>query len=114
MSQKTLLQSSQQLELELCDRLASIRLLKNISQTALAETAGVSRRTISRMENGEGVSLDTFIRVMVALDLGDHLQALLPATDIRPIERANRKAERKKASSPRKPGSSDEKWEWGN
>jgi len=58
--------------------------MKNISQAKLAEEAGVSRRTISRMENGKGVSLDTFIRVMQALGLTDQLDALIPASDIRP------------------------------
>lgn len=88
--------------------------MKNISQAKLAEEAGVSRRTISRMENGKGVSLDTFIRVMQALGLTDQLDALIPASDIRPIDRVNRKAPRKNASSPRTPKGNDKKWQWGD
>lgn len=92
--------------------------MKNISQTKLAEAAGVSRRTISRMENGHGISLDTFVRVMMALNLADHLSALLPSSEIRPIERAKRKSERKNASSPRTKQDAekdtDQKWEWGD
>lgn len=114
MSQTTNPLNSERLERDLCQKLVAIRLLKNISQTKLGEAAGVSRRTISRMENGEGVSLDTFIRVMMALDLADHLVALLPDSKIRPIERVNRKGERKNASSPRTLKKSTEKWEWGD
>lgn len=115
MSQNNQLLTSEKIEQDLCQKLVGVRLLKNISQAKLANAAGVSRRTISRLENGAGVSLDTFIRVMLALGLADHLAALLPDSTIRPIERANRKAERKNASSPRtdkKKGS--KKWEWGD
>ena len=113
MSQTDEFLNSEAVEDNLCKKLERIRLLKNISQTKLAEAAGVSRRTISRMENGAGVSLDTFIRVMMALDLTDHLTALLPDSTIRPIERVNRKGERKHASSPRTKKAA-KKWEWGD
>jgi len=116
MSQNKELFNSEQMESYLCKKLESVRLLKNITQASLAEDAGVSRRTISRMENGKGISLDTFIRVMKALDLTDHLEALVPSSAIRPIERVRRKGERKNASSPRtkNDSSKDKKWEWGN
>jgi len=107
------LNTSEQIERELCSRLVNLRLSKNINQTRLAELAGLSRRTISRMENGDGVSLDTFIRVMMALGMTDHLQSLLPSADIRPIERVARKQERKHASSPRKPPAKKD-WQWGD
>ena len=113
MSQKTTLLTSETIEQDLCKRLERVRLLKNISQAKLAEAAGVSRRTISRMENGEGVSLDTFVRVMLALGLADQLTAMIPSSEIRPVERVGRKgSQRKNASSPR--GSKKtKKWEWG-
>ena len=116
MSQNISVLNSQQIEQRLCKKLESVRLMKNITQAHLADEAGVSRRTISRMENGKGVSLDTFIRVMKALDLTDHLATLVPSTAIRPIERVKRKGERKNASSPRvkKDVPRDKKWEWGN
>ena len=115
MSQKTTHINSKAIERDLCKKLERIRLLKNISQAKLAEAAGVSRRTISRMENGEGISLDTFIRVMQALNLTDQLTAMLPNSEIRPIERVGRKGngERKNASSPRTPKKT-KKWEWGS
>ena len=107
--------TSSQIETRLCSRLEAIRLSKNISQNELAENAGLSRRTISRMENGQGVSFDTFIRVMRALDLTDHLEALLPDHGILPIERVKeRRRPRVRASrASKKENETKDKWVWG-
>ena len=100
------------LEQELCRRLEATRLNQNLTQTSLADEAGVSRRTISRMENGEGVSLDTFIRVARALGLSDELQSLFAAPEISPIDRVRERPQRKHASSPRKKPDEPTPWEW--
>lgn len=115
MSQSITAKNSEQIEADICKRLESYRLMKNVSQADLARRAGVSRRTISRMENGHGVSFNTFIRVMRAFDLTSHLDALVPITNVRPIDRVNRKRERKNASSPRKNNRpSNPRWKWGD
>lgn len=76
----------------------ALRLARNVSQASLADEAGVSRRTITRMENGEGISLDTLIRVMQALGVADRLASLLPDPAVRPVERVRlRGRERKRA-----------------
>lgn len=107
------MKSSEVIEQQLCKRLERVRLEKNVSQSALAEEAGVSRRTISRMENGEGVALQTFVRIARALGLGDELQALFRVPEIRPIERVTKTAPRKNASSPRKKSEAEgTTWEW--
>ena len=96
---------------ELCRRLEEIRLSRNISQALLADEAGVSRSTITRMADGKGVSLDSFIRVMQALRLSDQLAALLPDPDVRPIERVKfAGAERRRASGKR---NTEDTWSWG-
>ena len=104
---------SLQIENDLYSRLVAVRLAKNISQETLSKEAGVSRRTISRMENGEGVSLNTFVRIMLSLGLRDQLVALIPDTTIRPIDRVRLKGERKHASSPRNTKDTTD-WEWGD
>ncbi|WP_306253327.1 helix-turn-helix transcriptional regulator [Parvularcula sp. IMCC14364] len=103
-------------ESDLCARLAEIRLSQNINQTTLAKEAGVARRTISRLENGEGVSFETIIRVMRALGLTSHLKSMLPDPKIRPIDRVKFAGqERKHASSPRKEETADTRtWQWGD
>lgn len=77
----------ERVELDMGRRLKKLRLSGNVNQTTLARNAGVSRRTVTRLENGEGVSLDTLIRVMKALGVADRLQELLPDPAVRPIER---------------------------
>lgn len=109
--------SIEQMEGELYERLERIRLDRNISQSALAEAAGVSRRTISRMENGEGVSVNTLLRIAKALDQLPQIDRLFKMSDIRPIDQVKQRPPRQKAS-PRKKTSavreSKTKWEWGD
>ena len=108
------LASSDQIEGFLCARIAQIRISRNISQKKLADEAGVAVKTVGRMERGEGVSLDSFIRVMQALGLTGHLQALLPDPSIRPMERIrNKKIERKRSRQSSKNGE-ESAWSWGN
>ena len=96
----------------LCERLEEIRLSQNISQAELAKQAGVSRSTVTRMADGKNVSLDSFIRVMQALGLSDHLAALLPNPDVRPVERVKfAGGQRRRASGKRKKG---DVWAWGD
>jgi len=96
----------------LCKRLEEIRLSKNISQAALAREAGVSRSTMTRIADGRSISLDSFIRVMQALGLSNHLAALLPDPDVRPVERVRQAGkQRRRASGKRK---ATPPWTWGD
>lgn len=102
--------SSSTIAAALCKRLEEIRLSQNISQADLAKQAGVSRSTLTRIADGKGVSLDSFIRVMKALGLAGHLAALLPDPDVRPVELVrNEGRQRQRASGKRKPS---EPWTW--
>lgn len=113
MSQKIDFELAAALEVEaaLGRRLEEIRLSRNINQTDLAAEAGVSRRTITRLENGEGVSLDTLIRVMRALGLAGRLAALLPDPGVRPIERVRLKGKERKHAR-RKSTRTPLDWTW--
>ena len=78
--------TSEAVENALGKRLEAIRLSRNITQDDLARAAGVSRSTVKRLaQSGKGVSLDSFIRIIQALDLGGQLQALLPDPDDSPL-----------------------------
>jgi transcriptional regulator with XRE-family HTH domain len=107
--------TSEQIATALAERLESIRLMHNMTQAQLAKNAGVSTRTISRFENGLEISLDTFIRVLIALGIQENLRLLLPEADIRPIERVQFKGrERLRASSKRKHEEDNTEWTWGD
>lgn len=102
-----------ELEAEIGRRLEAIRLQENISQAELAAEAGVSRRTITRLENGGGISVETLIRLMRALGVAHRLEALLPEPGIRPIDRVRLKGrQRQRARRPAVTESGD--WTWGN
>jgi transcriptional regulator with XRE-family HTH domain len=103
-----------QIEAALCKRLESIRLSRNITQAQLAEEAGVSPRTIGRLEKGQGVSMDTFIRIMMALNIQQNLEALLPDPSVRPIERIVMGAAERKRARPTKSIDELPTWSWGN
>ena len=106
--------SSTQIEQLLGDLLARHRLDSNLSQAVLAERAGVSLRTIKRVENGEGSSLDTFIRILTALGLQENLQSLIPVETVSPLDRIDEKPrERQRARSVKEPETS-KPWSWGD
>lgn len=71
------------------------RLHQNISQQALADFCGVSRRTIVLFESGKGVHLLTFVRILRKLDLDNELLDLIPDTiTIDPFKKSIKKRQR--------------------
>jgi putative transcriptional regulator len=106
--------TSEQIGQALSRQLENIRLTRNMTQAQLASEAGVTRKTISRLEKGLDVSLNTFIRVLMALGLQSHLQNLLPDPTIRPIERVNRGGVERKRARPTRAEHEDTPWSWGD
>jgi transcriptional regulator with XRE-family HTH domain len=86
---------------ELGARMTRVRLDLNLSQRQLAERAGVSLRTLARMERGEvAVQLSVFVRLCGALGLLEAFDLLLPESTIGPMEELRfREKGRKRASS---------------
>ena len=108
------LANSLQISQALGARLASIRLSRNLTQAQVAAEAGVSLRTLRRLEDGDGVTLDGFVRVMMALRLQDHLAALLPDPGVRPIERATRQGRLRQRARAKKASVPASEWAWGS
>jgi transcriptional regulator with XRE-family HTH domain len=106
--------TSDQIEAALCKRLESIRLSRNITQIQLAKEAGVSLRTIGRLEKGQGVSVDTFIRILTALGIQQNLEALLPDPTVRPVERVGIGGGERKRARPDLHGDERAMWSWGD
>ena len=106
--------TSDQIETALCKRLQSIRLSRNMTQQQLAEEAGVSNRTIRRLEKGQGVSLDTFIRVLTALKIQHGLESLLPDPAVRPIERVGLGTGERRRARPVPESKEPPVWSWGD
>lgn len=78
--------SDQAILSEVGDRLQTWRLHRNLSQDALAREAGVSKRTIERLESGHSVQATNLIRVLRSLELLENLDLLIPEPLPSPIQ----------------------------
>lgn len=106
---------SGKIEAALCEQLENIRLSRNMTQKQLADEAGLSTRTIGRLAKGAGVSLDTFIRVLIALGIQQNLDGLLPDPTVRPMERIATGGTERKRARPKEPEEGVEAtWTWGD
>jgi len=101
---------------ELGGRLARIRLERNLTQGQLAEQAGVSKRTVERLEAGAvATQLSGFIRVCRVLGVLERLDTLVPEPVPSPVEQLKlRGRQRRRASTSKAVKSSDKKWQWGD
>jgi transcriptional regulator with XRE-family HTH domain len=100
---------------EMGGRLSGVRIERNLTQAALAEQAGVSKRTVERLESGEvATQLSSFLRVCRALGLLERFETVLPEPVPGPmaqLKQAGQKRQRatgKKAAPPK-----SRKWTWG-
>lgn len=101
---------------ELGGRLADVRLARNLTQAALAEQAGVSKRTVERLESGAAATqLSGFVRVCRTLGLLEGFESLVPEATASPMEQLRKQGRKRQRASgrktvPAKPG----KWTWGD
>ena len=100
---------------ELGARLARLRLQRNLTQAQLAREAGVSKRTLIRMERGESSQVTNLIRTVRALGLLGNLDAFVPPPLPSPIEQLRlRSRERRRASPGAKKSGPPTDWSWGD
>ena len=98
---------------ELGARIARRRVEMQLTQAALAEQAGIAKRTLERMEAGQASQLGTLVRVLRVLDAASGLDNLLPETGTRPMDLLKRKGKaRKRASGQGAAPTSGEPWRW--
>ena len=102
---------------EIGSRLATVRLAQNLTQAALADEAGISKRTVERLESGEvAARLSGLVRVCRALNMVDRLEALVPSPMVSPVEQLKLAGRRRKRASGRRTpkASTTKKWKWGD
>ena len=85
----------------------SHRLNQNKSQEQVAEAAGMSRSTLSLLERGEKVRIDSLIQVLRVLDLLYVLDAFKVKEQISPLEYAKLQKKQRKQASPKKANNKD-------
>jgi predicted transcriptional regulator len=95
--------------------MARRRLERNLTQAALAEQAGVSKRTVERLEAGEvATQLSVFVRVCRALELVDRLEAFIPEPVPSPVAQLKLQGRtRRRASGSKLAPKKPKTWTWG-
>lgn len=97
---------------ELGSRLAQYRLNQNLTQQAVAGEAGISLRTLNRIECGEPSQTSNVLRVLRVLGLLDNLEAVVPEPPVSPIQQLKLRGKvRQRATSASTPAVA-EPWTW--
>ncbi|HEX3367834.1 helix-turn-helix transcriptional regulator [Phenylobacterium sp.] len=109
------LATDQLIAADLGRRLEAERLAQDLTQAQLAAQAGVSKRTVERLENGDSSTISNLIRCLRALGRLEGLKTLLPEPQPNPVsvlklrgktrQRARPSAEARPAGKP---------WAWGD
>lgn len=98
---------------EIGDRLSRCRIDRQLTQAELAEQAGVSKRTVERVEAGASAQLSSMLRILRVLDLLPNLERTIPAVVPRPLDLLARKGKlRQRASGASHHKPVDKPWSW--
>lgn len=100
---------------QLGERMAGVRLSRNLTQQQLAEQAGLGLRTVQRLELGVAATqLSGWVRVLRVLGLMDRLEWLLPEATESPMVQLKRQGRRRqRARRPKAGDRSAKPWTWG-
>ena len=101
---------------EIGERISTIRLNQNLTQADLAEEAGVSKRTVERLEAGDSVQITNLIRLLRSLGLQRRLEILFPEPVVSPIAqlKLHGKKRRRASSKGQQRSATGAKWKWGD
>lgn len=107
--------SDESLLKELGGRLAAARIVRNLTQAVLAEQAGVSKRTVERLESGEvATQLSGFVRVCRVLGLLERFDAFVPEEMASPMAQLKMQSrKRQRATGKKAVAVQSKKWAWG-
>ena len=106
--------SDQGIRKALGERLAQLRIHLEMTQMDLARQAGVGKRTLERLENGESVQLTSLIRIFRVLGLLKSFEKLLPETGPSPMDLLRLSGKERQRASSSKSGSQADSWTWGD
>ena len=74
---------------EIGSRLNHERTQQELTQAQLSQKAGISKRTLERAESGQSIQFSTFVRLLRALNMIEHLNLILPEDTPTPMQRLN-------------------------
>jgi transcriptional regulator with XRE-family HTH domain len=98
------------------ERLAGLRLARNLTQQQLAEQAGLGLRTLQRLELGAAATqLSGFVRVCRALGLLEGFDLFVPELVPGPMEQLKRQSRKRlRASGSKAAPAKPKNWKWGD
>ena len=101
---------------ELGERFARYRIDLQLTQAEVAEQAGISKRTVERIEAGASAQLSSIIRLLRVLDLLPGLETMLPESEASPMALLKQKGKVRKRVSSRRVDQVKEPqpWAWGD
>jgi len=100
---------------ELGSRIAKHRLNRNLTQAELAQEAGISLRTLVRIEQGYPAQSPSLVRLLRVLHLLENMEALIPEPPVSPLQQLKLQGkQRKRASSKPATSASKKPWSWGD
>jgi transcriptional regulator with XRE-family HTH domain len=98
---------------ELGERIARSRIDLQLTQAEVAEQAGISKRTLERIESGASAQMSSMVRILRVLELLPRLEQMFPESGPTPMELLRHKGKaRQRASSRGKEQQPDEAWTW--
>lgn len=95
-------------------RIRETRINMDMTQNEAAKKAGVTSKTISRIENGEDLAVSTMLNVLRALDLVQNIDALIPEPIARPSVLIANEQERHRVRKKASQKGSSRQWKWGD
>jgi len=97
------------------ERLAQLRLTRNLTQQQLAEQAGLGLRTVQRLELGAAATqLSGFVRVCRVLGLVERFEALVPEEAASPMAQLKQHGRKRQRATGKKAAAGEpKKWKWG-
>ncbi len=92
-------------------RIKQYRVNLGMTQQDLEDRSGVSLRSISRLEQGASVQLESLIKILIALNLGENISMLIPDQTKRPSYYLKENSQRQRVRKKEKPVSG---FKWGD
>jgi len=100
---------------EIGERITRRRLDLELTQAAVAEQAGIAKRTLERVEAGHSAQMSSLIRILRVLEGLPGLDRMLPEAGPGPMDLLKRKGKvRRRASSRRASNQPEKPWSWGD
>jgi len=98
---------------ELGQRIQDIRIAMNLTQAQMADRSGVGLRTVARIENGEGVKVESVLNILRVLGILGNLNELIQEQVLAPTQIIDIGKKRKRVTATKKKREKST-WVWGD